>query len=48
MPRPKGSKNKVKTPVVIIDYAAELEKKNLREKTPWKQILQHWRLTLMG
>ena len=27
MPRPKGSKNKAKTPVVIIDYAAELEKK---------------------
>ena len=25
MPRPKGSKNKVKTPVVIIDYAAALE-----------------------
>ena len=27
MPRPKGSKNKAKSPVVIVDYAAELEKK---------------------
>lgn len=47
MPRSKGSKNKAKTPVVIIDYVAELEKKSQR-RTPWKQILQHWRLTLMG
>lgn len=27
MPRPKGSKNKAKSPVAIVDYAAELEKK---------------------
>lgn len=27
MPRPKGSKNKVKNPVDVVDYAAELEKK---------------------
>lgn len=47
MPRPKGSKNKAKSPVVIVDYAAELEKKSQRG-TLWKQILQHWRLTLMG
>ncbi len=47
MPRPKGSKNNAKTPVVIVDYAAELEKKS-QGKTPWKQILQHWRPTLMG
>ena len=33
MPRPKGSKNKVKTPVVIIDYAAELEKKISEKNT---------------
>ena len=33
MPRPKGSKNKAKTPVVIIDYAAELEKKISEKNT---------------
>ena len=33
MPRPKGSKNKVKTPVVIVDYAAELEKKISEKNT---------------
>ena len=33
MARPKGSKNKVKTPVVIIDYAAELEKKISEKNT---------------
>ena len=33
MPRPKGSKNKVKTSVVIIDYAAELEKKISEKNT---------------
>ena len=33
MPRPKGSKNKAKTPVVIIDYAAELEKKTAEKNT---------------
>lgn len=33
MPRPKGSKNKVKTPEVIIDYAAELEKKISEKNT---------------
>ena len=33
MPRPKGSKNKAKTPVVIIDYVAELEKKISEKNT---------------
>ena len=33
MPRPTGSKNKAKTPVVIIDYAAELEKKISEKNT---------------
>lgn len=33
MSRPKGTKNKVKTPVVIVDYAAELEKKISEKNT---------------
>lgn len=33
MPRPKGSKNKARTLVVIIDYAAELEKKISEKNT---------------